>query len=307
MESVHLSETEIAELDEAADRGRARSDEMRERLAGTPAAPHAGAFVAGTLDRHAGVPSPEDALVRAAKAGDQRAREELIERYLPLIVSLARSFRVEDLDFADLIQEGCLGLLRALARFDPDQGTPFGAYATWWIRLSLQEIRSDFVRPFRLPPKALRQLSQLKSEHGRRYAAEGREPRLAELAEGIGIDRDQAEALMTADASVRSLSEPVEAGEGEIGMLGDLLADPLSDDAYEDVLDGIAGEQLRALLSRLTDREHEVIAARFGLGGREPERLVDVAERLGVSVERVRQLEQRALTKLRQSAGATRG
>jgi RNA polymerase primary sigma factor len=307
MESVRLSKTEIAELDEAADRGRGRSDEMRARLARAKPAPHAGAFVAETLDRHAGVASPEDALVRAAKAGDQRAREELIERYLPLVVSLARSFRVEGLAFADLIQEGCVGLLRALARFDPDQGTPFGVYATWWIRLSLQELRSDFVRPFRLPPKALRQLSQLKSEHGRRYAAEGREPGLAELAEGIGIDRDQAEALMTADGSVRSLSEPVEAGEGEIGMLGDLLADPLSDDAYEDVLDGIAGEQLRSLLSRLTDREHEVVAARFGLGGREPERLADVAERLGVSVERVRQLEQRALAKLRQSADSTRG
>jgi RNA polymerase sigma factor (sigma-70 family) len=177
-----------------------------------------------------------------------------------------------------------------------------GAYAVWWIRLSLQELRSDFVRPLRLPPKALRQLSQLKSEHGRRYAAEGHEPSLGELAERIGIDRDQAEALMRADASVRSLSEPIEAGEGEIGMLGDLLEDPLSDDAYEDVLDGIAGEQLHALLSRLTDREHDVVTARFGLDGREPERLADVGERLGVSVERVRQLEQRALTKLRQSA-----
>ena len=240
------------------------------------------------------------AVVERARAGDEAAREELIQRLLPLIVSSARSFRAEGLEFADLVQEGCVGLLRALARFDPARGTPFHVYAAWWIRQALQELRSDFVRPLRLPPKALRQLAQLKSEHARVYAAEGREPSLSELAESVGIDAAQAEALLRADDATRSLSEHVDGGDGEVGILGDLLSDPVSAEAYEQVLEAIAGAQLRALLGRLSDREREIVNARFGLDGRQPERLREIGERYGVSVERVRRLEERALAKLRQ-------
>jgi len=247
--------------------------------------------------------SGEDApdLVRRAQAGDPKAREELIGRLLPLVSALARRFRTQGLDPTDLIQEGIVGLLRALDRFEADRGVPFAAYATWWIRQSLQDARSDFIRPFRLPPKALRQLSQLKSEHQRIYQAERRSAGIAELAERTNVELDQARALAAADGRVRSLDEPAGAAAGELGSLGDLLEDPLSADEYEQVVETVAGEQLRALLSRLTDREREVVRARFGFDG-EPERLVDIGERLGVSAERVRQIEERALAKLRQAA-----
>lgn len=240
-------------------------------------------------------------LVRRAQAGDTKAREQLIDRLLPLVSSLARRFRSEGLDQTDLIQEGIVGVLRALDRYEPDRGVPFPAYATLWIRQSLQDARSDFIRPFRLPPKALRQLSQLKSEHQRIYQAERRSAGIPELAERTSVELEQARALAAADARVRSLDEPIEAGAGEIGSLGDLLEDPLSADMYEQVVETVAGEQLRALLSRLTEREREVVRARFGFDG-EPERLVDIGERLGVSAERVRQIEERALAKLRQVA-----
>lgn len=240
-------------------------------------------------------------LVRRAQAGDTTARERLIDRLLPLVSSLARRFRSEGLDQTDLIQEGIVGVLRALDRYEPDRGVPFPAYATLWIRQSLQDARSDFIRPFRLPPKALRQLSQLKSEHQRIYQAERRSAGIPELAERTSVELEQARALAAADARVRSLDEPIEAGAGEIGSLGDLLEDPLSADMYEQVVETVAGEQLRALLSRLTEREREVVRARFGFDG-EPERLVDIGERLGVSAERVRQIEERALAKLRQVA-----
>lgn len=239
-------------------------------------------------------------LVRRAQAGDTRGREELIGNLLPLVSAVARRFRTEGLDQTDLIQEGIVGLLRALERYDPERGVPFAAYATWWIRQSLQDARSDFIRPFRLPPKALRQLSQLKSEHQRIYQSEHRSAGLAELADRTNVDLDQARALSVADARVRSLEEPIEGSEAELGALGDLLEDPLAADAYEQVVDTIAGEQLRALLSRLTDREREVVRARFGFD-REPQRLVDLAEQLGLSAERVRQIEERALAKLRQA------
>lgn len=241
------------------------------------------------------------ALARRARAGDEAAREELIRRLLPLVHATARRYRTEGLEQADLLQEGIVGLLRALQRFDPERGVPFAAFATWWIRQSLQEARSDFMRPMRLPPKALRQLSQLKSEHQRIYEDERRSARVGELAERTNIELEQAEALMVADARERSLDEPIGSMDAELGTLGDLLEDPLSAAAYEDVVDTVAGEQLRALLSRLTEREREVVRARFGFDA-PAEKLSAVGERLGVSAERVRQIEERALAKLRSAA-----
>lgn len=239
-------------------------------------------------------------LVRRAQAGDIAAREQLVDNLLPLVSALARRYRTEGLEQTDLIQEGIVGLLRALERYDPERGVPFAAFATWWIRQSLQDARSDFIRPFRLPPKALRQLSKLKSEHQRIYQADRRSASVAELAERININLDQAQVLAAADARVRSLDEAMIGDEGELGSLGDMLEDPLSAAAYEEVVDSIAGEQLRALLSRLTDRERDVVNARFGFDD-EPEKLVEIGERLGISAERVRQIEERALAKLRQA------
>lgn len=242
-----------------------------------------------------------DELARRAQARDAGAQEELIRRLLPLVEATARRYRTEGLEQADLRQEGIVGLLRALQRFDPSRGVPFAAYATWWIRQSLQEARSDFIRPMRLPPKALRQLSQLKSEHQRIYQGEGRSAGVAELAERTSIELGQAEALVAVDARARSLDQSIGSVNGEVGTLGDLLEDPLSAAAYEDVIDTVAGEQLRALLSRLTDREREVVQARFGFEAA-PEKLAEVGERLGISAERVRQIEERALAKLRHAA-----
>jgi RNA polymerase primary sigma factor len=239
-----------------------------------------------------------DEFARRAQAGDDAAREELIRRLLPLVHATARRYQTEGLEQADLLQEGIVGLLRALQRFDTGHGVPFAAFATWWIRQSLQEARSDFMRPIRLPPKALRQLSQLKSEHQRIYQGERRSAKIGELADRTNIDLGQAEALLTADARPRRLDETIENTEGDLGTMGDLLEDPLSAAAYEDVVDGVAGEQLRALLLRLTEREREVVQARFGFEVR-AEKLTEVGERLGVSAERVRQIEERALAKLR--------
>jgi RNA polymerase sigma factor (sigma-70 family) len=238
-------------------------------------------------------------LVRRAQAADARAREELIERLLPLVNSIARGYRTAGLERADLVQEGCVGILRALERFDPDRGVPFSIYAALWIRQALQELRSDFVRPLRLPPKALRQLAQLKSAHYRIYADEHRDASLAELSTSTDIDPGQVEALLRADASTHSIDQPVGGLEGEIGTLGDLLEDPLSNDQYEEALDSIAGQQLRALLGHLTERERDIIDSRFGFE-RPSEKLAAIGDRLGISAERVRQIEERALTKIRQ-------
>jgi RNA polymerase primary sigma factor len=242
-------------------------------------------------------------LVTRAQRGEPAAREQLIEHLLPLIESLARAHHVDGLEHQDLVQEGCVGLLRALARYDPSRGVPFPAYALWWIRQALQEARSDFLRPFRLPPKALRQLAQLKSAHHRIYASERRQPGNRELADATAIPLDQVESLLAANPPTRSLDEPVAGTENEIGTLGELLADPLSVDAYEDVLHNLAGQQMRTLLGTLTERERDVVNARFGFD-RPAETLAQIGEQRGISAERVRQIEGQALAKLRQSSGA---
>jgi RNA polymerase sigma factor (sigma-70 family) len=208
---VGLSQDEIAELDEAARAGRQQAQELRARLAGgsagaataqdLPAAPAQpiGGWVAEAVAANAGSPPADPDLVRAAKAGDPDARQRLVDRDLPLVVATARRYRTEGLDFTDLVQEGVVGLLRALEHFDPDRGAPFGAYARWWVRDSLQELRRDFMRPLRLSRRALRELSQLKTEQDRLHQAEGTRPSLLEVAERVGMDRDQAEALVRAE------------------------------------------------------------------------------------------------------------
>lgn len=242
-----------------------------------------------------------DDFARRAQTGDLRAREELIERMLPLVNSIARRYRTAGLERGDLVQEGCVGILRALERFDPERGVPFSIYATMWIRQALQELRSDFIRPLRLPPKALRQLAQLKSAHYQIYADEHRNASLAELSTSTDIGLDQVEALVRADASTRSTDEPIGGLEGELGTLGDLLEDPLSNDQYEEALDSIAGRQLRAVLEQLSERERDIIDSRFGFE-RPVEKLTAIGSRLGISAERVRQIEERALTKMRQGS-----
>lgn len=292
---------EVDELDAASARAARDLAELRRALVGERRPAELGAYVSGLAARYPETPTEETPLVARAQAGDPAAREELLERFLPLVLSTARAFRADGLELADLVQEGCVGLLRALARYDRSRGVPFVAYARWWVRQGLQELRSDFLRPLRLPPKALRQLARLKSEHDRLYADERREPTLAELAERTGIDREHAAALVRADARPRSLDEPVQGVEGFVGTLGDLLEDPVSAEEYERVLDSIAGAELRSLLGRLSDREREILQARFGLAGKRKEHLAEIGERLGLSTERVRQLEERALAKLRRA------
>ncbi len=242
-------------------------------------------------------------LVKRAQRGEPVARERLIEHLLPLIESLARTYHVDGLEHRDLVHDGCVGLLRALARYDPSRGVPFPAYALWWIRQALQEARSDFLRPLRVPPKALRQLAQLKAAHRGIYASEHREPGSRELAAATSIPLDQVESLLAANAPARSLDEPVAGTEDELGTLGELLADPLSADAYEEVLRNLAGEQIRTLLGTLTARERDVVKARFGFD-QPAETLAQIGEQRGISAERVRQIEEQALAKLRQSGGA---
>jgi RNA polymerase primary sigma factor len=258
--------------------------------------------VSGRARLPAGV---ERRLIDAAQAGDRRAREELVEAFLPLIAGVARVYRgSQTITRLELMQEGVVGLLRALERYDPAVGVPFWGYAAWWVRQAMQQLIAELTRPLVLSDRALRQLSQLKRAHGHHLAAHGREPSVDELAASTGLSHAQVGELLALERAPRSMDEPIQGAEGELGAFGELLADPLAVDAYEQLLDHSEIEQIRALLSSLNDRERMILRARYGLDGPE-QSLRDVGERIGLSGERVRQIEQRALGKLR--TGASRG
>jgi len=244
----------------------------------------------------------EHRLIQQAVAGDPRARAELVEAFLPLIGSVARNYRASaQITRVELMQEGVVGLLRALERYDPDLGTPFWAYAAWWVRQAMQQLVAELTRPVVLSDHALRQLARLKEAHRRIKQIGGQEPTINQLADSTGLQPDQLANLIAADRPPRAYEEPLEGEEGAIGTFGELIVDPLAEDEYERVVSHVTASQLRDLLSGLSERERHVLRARFGLDG-EARNLRQIAETLGVSPERVRQLENRALGKLRAAA-----
>jgi RNA polymerase sigma factor (sigma-70 family) len=251
----------------------------------------------------------EHDLIVAAKDGDRQARAALVEAFMPLIGSVSQLYReTVRIERIELLQEGVVGLLRALERYDPDRGTPFWAFASWWVRRAMQQLVSELTRPVVLSDRALRRLSRLRDAHHAGLQSTGREPGRDEIARRTGLSVGQIDDLLSVDRPSRSLDEAVAAAEGEdIGSLGDLIADPLAEGAYEEVLGAMETEGLLALLSGLSERERAILRSRFGLQGVDEESRRDVAESLGVSVERVRQLEQRALGKLAAAAGGRAG
>jgi len=241
----------------------------------------------------------ERRLVQAAKDGDRRAREELVEAFLPLIAGVARVYRGSpSITRVELMQEGVVGLLRALERYDPTLGVPFWGYATWWVRQAMQQLIAELTRPTVLSDRALRHLAQLKRSHSDYLQRHGQEPTGNQLVSDTGLTSAQVAELLALERVPQSMDEPVKGTDGELGAFGDLLADPLAEDAYEQLLDSSEIEQVRALLGSLNERERTILRARYGLDGEE-QSLREIGERIGLSAERVRQIENRALGKLR--------
>ncbi|MBD0281792.1 MAG: sigma-70 family RNA polymerase sigma factor [Thermoleophilaceae bacterium] len=245
----------------------------------------------------------ERELVGRAKAGDRHARGQLIEAFLPLIAAMARNYRSSNsIDRLDLLQEGALGLLRALGGYDPDRGVPFWGYASWWVREAMQRLVAELTRPVVLSDRALRQLARLKDAYRKLAQAGASEPSVADLAQETGLSREQIENLLSAETPATSLDQPPSGGDFEVAALSEVIHDPFAEQDYEEVLLRLEAEELRSLLSGLSDRERAVLTKRHGLDGPE-QSLREIAAGMGVSAERVRQIEERALSKLRAGAG----
>jgi RNA polymerase sigma factor (sigma-70 family) len=246
-------------------------------------------------------PERERELVCAAANGDQAMRDRLVTTFTPLIASVARTYRGSAaMERTDLMQEGVAGLLTALRRFDPELGTPFWAYASWWVRQAMQQFVAETTRSVVLSDRAFRRLARVKDARRALGQAGNGEPTTADLVDATGFTREQIESLQTAERTARGLEEPVRGENGPATTVGELIEDPFAGDDYERVLDGCDVGRVRKLVRELPDRERGILHAHHGLDGR-PKTLREIAEVLGLSVERVRQIEERALTKLRES------
>jgi RNA polymerase sigma factor (sigma-70 family) len=240
-------------------------------------------------------------LAERAAVGDVAARSRLVQRSLPLVMRVARRYAGQDVELADLVQEGVLGVLRAIERFDPSRGVPFVAYATWWLRQSMQQAIAEQSRSIRLPTHVLWDIHRMRQARGEILANSGRAASSAELERRLEWSRGRLDDVLRAERPALSLDAPYEGDEGETDSLGDLMADPLSEEIYEQVVTGVSADAVRTLLSTLTEREQQVLSWRFGVDGEELS-LRQIGRRLGMSAERVRQIEQRALVKLRTAA-----
>jgi RNA polymerase sigma factor (sigma-70 family) len=235
---------------------------------------------------------------------DPARRGELIDEFRPLIATVARQYRRHgSIERHELMQEGVVGLLGALKRYDPSLGTPFWAYASWWVRQAMQQLTSELDGPIVLSDRARRAQSRLAAARRTYLQEHRREPTRTELAAAAELDVCHVESLLAAGGRARALEEPI--GNGDDGLcFGDLLADPRAGDEFEQVPGRAAAKSVPALLALLSDRERLVVSRRFGLDG-EACTLRDISADLGVSAERVRQIEERALERLRTAWPAT--
>jgi RNA polymerase primary sigma factor len=228
----------------------------------------------------------------------QKARRELAEGNLRLVVSIAKKYRSRGLPFSDLIQEGNRGLMRAVDKYEHRLGFKFGTYATWWIRQGITRALADHARTIRVPCHQVGTLAAVERVRGELSAQQGREPTVEEIAAVLGVTAEETQSLRVVSRHPVSLHEPL-GGDGE-RALEDFLDDPDATNPGQAVDQHLLRERIAEVLRSLTPREREVIELRFGLRDGQPRTLEEVARAYGITRERIRQIEARGLLKLRQ-------
>ncbi|HEY5707704.1 MAG TPA: RNA polymerase sigma factor RpoD/SigA [Terrimicrobiaceae bacterium] len=244
-------------------------------------------------------PEQEIKLARQIKRGDQRAQTEMVSANLRLVVKIARDYANLGLPLLDLISEGNIGLMKAVERFDPKKGGKLSTYAAWWIKQSIKRALANQTKTIRLPIHLVEKIGKMRRVSSQMMEELGREPTDEELADEIGLSSAKITALKSAALRPASLDEPLH--EGEAFQFGDIVGDDESESPFESLRHKDMLEEIDELLHLLDDRERLIINSRFGLDGQEPKTLEEIGEAFGLTRERIRQLQNVALLRLRRA------
>jgi RNA polymerase sigma factor (sigma-70 family) len=243
-------------------------------------------------------------LLDAVHAGDD-ATQTFIQANLRLVVSIAKKYPASHLALLDLVQEGNLGLIRAVEKFDYRKGFKFSTYATWWIRQAITRGIANTARTIRLPAHVGDRLAQLRKAQGRLASRFGRQPTLAELADELNLDTAKVADILAHTSESLSLSQPLR--EDDISVLADVVSDKSAVSPFEAAVESLLPQEIARLLKPLDAREREILRLHFGLDRGEPRTLEEVGQSVNLTRERIRQIESRAMSKLRHPSAGTGG